>query len=49
MLEQPSQELAKIGLPVAPYDGAAEFTIEKIEDLLALFGDEEYQKVEYLT
>ncbi|CAL1696219.1 unnamed protein product [Somion occarium] len=44
VLEQPSQELAKIGLPVAPYDGAAEFTIEKIEDLLALFGDEEYQK-----
>ncbi|CAL1696218.1 unnamed protein product [Somion occarium] len=44
ILEQPSEELVKIGLPVAPYDGAAEFTVEKLEDLLALFGDEAYQK-----
>ena len=32
-------------MPIAPYDGAAEFEVEKLEDLLALFGDEEYLKV----
>ncbi|THG98646.1 hypothetical protein EW026_g3585 [Hermanssonia centrifuga] len=44
VLESPSSQLAAIGLPIAPYDGAAEFWVDKIEDLLALFGDEEYQQ-----
>lgn len=32
-------------MPIAPYDGAAEFWVEKIEDLFALFADKEYQEV----
>ncbi|KAK7694261.1 hypothetical protein QCA50_001441 [Cerrena zonata] len=42
VLDGPSKELEAIGLPLAPYDGAAEFEVEKLSDLLALFGDEEY-------
>jgi len=36
---------AGLGLAIAPYDGAAEFEVEKVEDLLAFFGDGDYQKV----
>ena len=37
--------LAACGLTIAPYDGVADFWVEKIEDMLTLFGDEEYQQV----
>lgn len=32
-------------MPIASYDGAAEFWVEKIEDLLAVFDSEEYKSV----
>ena len=34
-----------MGVPIAQWDGAAEFWVDKPEDLLALFGDAEYQEV----
>lgn len=45
MLEPQSKAAAAAGLPIAEFDGAAEFWVDKIEDLLALFGDEEYLEV----
>ncbi|THG98645.1 hypothetical protein EW026_g3584 [Hermanssonia centrifuga] len=41
---QPSEALAAAGVPIAPYDGMAEMWVDKIEDLLELFQDEEFQK-----
>ncbi|KAF7793158.1 hypothetical protein EIP86_004267 [Pleurotus ostreatoroseus] len=44
MLGPQTDALAAAGLPIAPFDGAAEFWVEKVEDLLAVFGDEEFIK-----
>ncbi|KDR82193.1 hypothetical protein GALMADRAFT_58684, partial [Galerina marginata CBS 339.88] len=44
VLEPQSRALAEAGLPIAEFDGAAEFWVDKLEDLLALFGDGEYLK-----
>ncbi|KAF9455456.1 EthD domain-containing protein [Collybia nuda] len=44
VLPSHSKTLASIGLTVASFDGAAEFYVEKMEDLLAVFGDTEYQQ-----
>ncbi|TDL16824.1 hypothetical protein BD410DRAFT_794923 [Rickenella mellea] len=44
VLPKVTEEFAALGMPMAPYDGAAEFWCEKKEDILALFGDEEYRK-----
>ncbi|PSR75387.1 hypothetical protein PHLCEN_2v9145 [Hermanssonia centrifuga] len=44
VLTQPSEALAAAGVPIAPYDGMAEMWVDKIEDLLELFQDEEFQK-----
>ena len=39
-----SAPLAAAGVPIdTEWDGAAEFWMEKLEDLVALFGDAEYQ------
>ena len=41
-----STPLAAAGVPIdTEWDGAAEFWMEKLEDLVALFGDAEYQAV----
>jgi hypothetical protein len=40
-----SETLASIGLPITPWDGAAEFYLDKMEDLSAVFGDPEYLEV----
>lgn len=45
VLTPPSDVIAKSGLTIAPYDGAAEFWVDKIEDILTLFGDEELHEV----
>jgi hypothetical protein len=45
VLEPQSKAAAVAGLPIAEFDGAAEFWVDKIEDLFALFADEEYLKV----
>ncbi|KAF7420841.1 hypothetical protein PC9H_011359 [Pleurotus ostreatus] len=44
ILPEESNCLANVGWRAAPYDGAADFFVEKLEDLLSLFGGEEYQK-----
>ena len=45
MLEPQSKAIAAAGLPIAEFDGAAEFWVDTLQDLFALFGDEEYLKV----
>ena len=45
VLPAPSAALAAAGMPIAQFDGAAEFWVEKMEDLLAVFSDEEYKTV----
>lgn len=37
-----------MGLTVASFDGMAEFYIEKMEDLLAVFSDTDYQQVRWI-
>ncbi|KAE9386860.1 hypothetical protein BT96DRAFT_891349 [Gymnopus androsaceus JB14] len=44
VLPQYNETFESMGLPIAPFDGAAEFYVEKLDNLLALFGDEQYQK-----
>ncbi|KIM35575.1 hypothetical protein M413DRAFT_32431 [Hebeloma cylindrosporum] len=44
VLEPQSKASAAAGLPIADFDGAAEFWVESLQDLFALFGDEEYLK-----
>ncbi|TDL26764.1 hypothetical protein BD410DRAFT_782809 [Rickenella mellea] len=41
VLPKGSDELATLGISLAPYDGAAEFLCDKKEDVFALFNDEE--------
>ncbi|KAJ3558502.1 hypothetical protein NM688_g888 [Phlebia brevispora] len=45
LLSPSSDALEKAGFNIAPYDGAAELWVEKLEDLLAVFGDEDYHKI----
>lgn len=47
ILSKESETLAALGLPIGPYDGAAEFYVNDLKDLLAVFGGEEYQQVNF--
>ncbi|EMC96183.1 hypothetical protein BAUCODRAFT_147829 [Baudoinia panamericana UAMH 10762] len=40
-----ASQLRQSGLPIAEYDGFAEFWAESYEDVLAVFQDEEYSRV----
>lgn len=40
-----SAVLTAATLPVLAYDGIAEFSAEKLEDILQMFGSQEYQEV----
>ncbi|EIM86301.1 uncharacterized protein STEHIDRAFT_122222 [Stereum hirsutum FP-91666 SS1] len=44
ILSKESETVAALGLPIGPYDGAAEFYVNDLKDLLAVFGGEEYQQ-----
>jgi hypothetical protein len=48
-LGQQTAALQAQGLPIAPYDGAAEFYAEKLEDILAVFGDKDYAAVSVMA
>ncbi|CAL1708483.1 unnamed protein product [Somion occarium] len=41
---QHSEKLAAAGFPIAPYDGIADVYVDKLEDLFALFADEDVKK-----
>ncbi|CAL1708482.1 unnamed protein product [Somion occarium] len=41
---QHSETLAAAGFPIAPYDGVADVYVDKIEDVFAIFADEDVQK-----
>ncbi|KAK4580504.1 hypothetical protein LTR86_000707 [Recurvomyces mirabilis] len=40
-----SAELRKMGLPIAEYDGGAEFFANSVEDAMAVFQDPEYHRI----
>ncbi|KAJ7584133.1 hypothetical protein C8J56DRAFT_952698 [Mycena floridula] len=42
VLADETATLTGMGLPVAQFDGVAELYVEKLEDLLKLFGDKDY-------
>ncbi|KAJ6576411.1 EthD domain-containing protein [Mycena vulgaris] len=44
ILKPESDQLAAAGFPVPKYDAAAEFIVEKLDDLMELLQDQEYQQ-----